>query len=515
MAYDLIVIGTGPGGYVCAIRAAQLGLKTAVVEKRSTHGGTCGNVGCIPSKALLHASHMFDEASHGLADLGVKVVDPPRLDLKTMMKHKADTVAANVGGVAFLFKKNKINSYRGVGRILGAGRIEVVGENGATQILESRYMVDRDRLGGGAAARRRRQGDRLRREDDFVVDRGAGARCGDPSISSSSARGSSASSSARSGGVRRAGDGHRISRPHLAGRRRGDRDPLPEDFGEAGFAFHARRQGHQDRQDHRRRLGGLRLHQGRRRHPHHRRRSAHRHGGRIPYTAGLGLEEIGVATERGRVVVDEHFRANVPGIFAIGDVVRGAMLAHKAEEEGVAVAEILAGQSGHVNYGVIPSVVYTMPEIAWVGMTEEDAKSAGVAYNVGQISLFRQWPRARQPADGRLRQSAGRRRHRPRDRRAYSGLGRRRIDRRGRHADGVLRRGGGFARTCHAHPTLSEAIERKRRSASPSAPSICDMLAESNPSSRGAFRGTQKASKDAPEGGAARPSRRPLRGLLR
>jgi dihydrolipoamide dehydrogenase len=140
MSYDLVVIGAGPGGYVCAIRAAQLGLKTAVVEKEATFGGTCLNVGCIPSKALLHASHKFAETAHELAPLGV-IVDPPRLDLAAMMKHKTDTVAANVNGVAYLFKKNKVDSYRGVARIVGAGKIEVSGADGAIQTLDAKAIV--------------------------------------------------------------------------------------------------------------------------------------------------------------------------------------------------------------------------------------------------------------------------------------------------------------------------------------------------------------------------------------
>ncbi len=179
MTYDLVVIGSGPGGYVCAIRAAQLGLKTAVVEKDATFGGTCLNVGCIPSKALLHASHMFAEAAHGLAPLGV-IVDSPRLDLPAMMKHKDDTVGANVNGVAFLFKKNKIDSFRGVGRLKGAGKVEVTGADGATQTVEAKNIV----IATGSAVAPLRDAsasrNRRRRKADPLLHRRIGAGEGPP-----------------------------------------------------------------------------------------------------------------------------------------------------------------------------------------------------------------------------------------------------------------------------------------------------------------------------------------------
>jgi dihydrolipoamide dehydrogenase len=457
MAYDLIVIGSGPGGYVCAIRAAQLGLKTAVVEKRATHGGTCGNIGCIPSKALLHASHMFEEAGHGLAALGV-IVDAPRLDLAAMMKHKNDTVAANVGGVAFLFKKNKIDAFHGVGRIVGAGKVEVTAADGGAQLLEGKNIViatgstvaplrdadgkeieidektilsstgalELDRVPGhlvvvGAGVIGLELGSVWRRLGAKVtvieyLDRilpGADAEIAARFQKILEKQGLSFHLGSKVTKIAKAGEGVEVS---FASIEKGEASAIAADA--ALIAT-----------------------------------------GRIPYMSGLGLEELGVALERGRVVIDDHFRTNVAGVYAIGDVVRGPMLAHKAEEEGVAVAELLAGQAGHVNYDVIPSIVYTMPEVAWVGVAEEEAKAAGLSYNVGKFPFT---------ANGRARanrQTEG----------FVKVLADAATDRViGAHIIGsdageliaeaaVLMEFSGsaedLARTCHAHPTLSEAIK--------------------------------------------------------
>ncbi|MBG0809329.1 dihydrolipoyl dehydrogenase [Methylosinus sp. H3A] len=457
MAYDLIVIGTGPGGYVCAIRAAQLGLKTAVVEKRATHGGTCGNVGCIPSKALLHASHMFDEAGHGLADLGV-IVDPPRLDLKAMMKHKADTVAANVGGVAFLFKKNKIDSYHGVGRILGAGRVEVTGENGATQILESRNIVIA--TGSAVAPLRDVDGKEIAFDEKTILSSTGALELDAPPkhlvVVGAGVIGLELGSVWRRLGAQVTVIEYldRISPgadAEIATR-------FQKILEKQGFAFHLAAkvtkiektaEGVSVAYASTKGGGGTPIAAD----------AVLIATGRLPYTAGLGLEEAGVLTERGRVVIDEHFGSNVPGIYAIGDVVRGAMLAHKAEEEGVALAEILAGQAGHVNYGIIPSVVYTMPEVAWVGMNEEEAKSAGLAYNVGKFPFSANGrARANRQTEGFVKVLA--------DAATDRVIG---VHILGSDASeliaeaGVLMEFSGaaedLARTCHAHPTLSEAIK--------------------------------------------------------
>ena len=387
MTYDLIVIGTGPGGYVCAIRAAQLGLKTAVVEKDPTFGGTCLNVGCIPSKALLHASHMFEEAAHGLAPLGV-VVDPPRLDLPAMMKHKDDTVGANVNGVAFLFKKHKIDSFSGVGRLKAPGDVEVDGAATAPlkrsrrrtwlspPVRPSRRCATpparRSRSTRSSSCRPPARWHWRRRRSLVVVGAGViGLELGSvwrrlgPEVTviefldrilpgfdlEIAARfqkilekqGFDFRLTSKVTGVRREGTG-KAERAVVS---YSSVDGATSDTIEADAVLIAT--------------------------------------GRIPFTQGLGLEDAGVALERGRVVIDERFATNVPGVYAIGDVVRGPMLAHKAEDEGIAVAEILAGQAGHVNYGVIPSVVYTMPEVAAVGITEEEAKSRGIEVDIGKF----------------------------------------------------------------------------------------------------------------------------------
>ncbi|NUJ79625.1 dihydrolipoyl dehydrogenase [Methylocystis sp. FS] len=460
MTYDLIVIGSGPGGYVCAIRAAQLGLKTAVVEKDPTFGGTCLNVGCIPSKALLHASHMFEEAAHGLAPLGV-MVDPPRLDLAAMMKHKDDTVGANVNGVAFLFRKHKIESFRGVGRLNGAGRVAVVGPDGAVQTLETKNIVLA--TGSAVAPLRDASGAEIAVDEKLILSStgalalaktpkrlvvvGAGViglelgsvwrRLGaevnaieyldrilpgfDLEIAARfqkilEKQGFDFRLASKVTGVRREGTG-KAERAVVS---YSSVDGATSDTVEADAVLIAT--------------------------------------GRIPFTQGLGLEDAGVALERGRIVIDESFATNVTGVYAIGDVVRGPMLAHKAEDEGIAVAEILAGQAGHVNYGVIPSVVYTMPEVAAVGMTEEEAKSRGIEVAIGKFPFTANGrARAMRATDGFVKIIA--------DTATDRVLG---VHIVGAAAGeliaeaAVLMEFSGsaedLARTCHAHPTLSEAM---------------------------------------------------------
>jgi dihydrolipoamide dehydrogenase len=452
MSYDLVVIGSGPGGYVCAIRAAQLGLKVAVVEKWSTFGGTCLNIGCIPSKALLYASEMFEEAAHGMAALGV-VVGPPKLDLPAMMKHKDDTVAANVNGVAFLFKKNKIESFIGTGRILAPDKVEVRNADGKATTLETKAIAiatgsEVARLPGveidetiivsstGALA--------LSKVPAQLLVVGAGviglelgsvwARLGArvtvveyldrilPGIDAEVARqfqrilekqGLKFHLASKVASVAKTATGAAVSIEPAAG---GQPQTLEADVVLVAI-------------------------------------------GRRPYTEGLGLEAVGVAMERGQVVIDAHFQTNVPGVYAIGDVVRGPMLAHKGEDEGVALAEILAGQAGHVNYAAIPSVVYTSPEVAVVGKTEEELKAAGIAYNVGKFPFT---------ANGRARAM----RHTEGFVKVLADAATDRVL--GVHILGfgagemiheavVLMEFGGsaedLARCTHAHPTLSEAVK--------------------------------------------------------
>jgi dihydrolipoamide dehydrogenase len=388
MPYDLIVIGSGPGGYVCAIRAAQLGMKTAVIEKWATFGGTCLNIGCIPSKAMLNASELYEEAARKFAEMGIKV-GTPAIDLAAMMKYKQGAVDGNVKGVDYLFKKNKIETFHGAGRITAPGKVEVKNADGKAQVLETKNIViatgsDAARLNGIDFDEKRIVSSTGALELPAVPKKllivGAGIiglelgsvwrRLGAevtivefldhilPGIDSEVAKqfhrilpkqGIAVRLSSKVSGVDSSGKVLKVKVEPATG---GVAETLDADVVLVAI-------------------------------------------GRVPYTEGLGLEALGVKKDnRGRILVDPHFRTNVEGIYAIGDVIAGPMLAHKAEEEGVAIAEILAGQAGHVNYDVIPNVVYTYPEIASVGKTEEELKAAGIAYNVGKFP-FAANPRAR------------------------------------------------------------------------------------------------------------------------
>ncbi|RYC30498.1 dihydrolipoyl dehydrogenase [Lichenibacterium minor] len=456
MRYDLVVIGTGPGGYVCAIRAAQLGLKTAVVEKRATQGGTCLNVGCIPSKALLHASEMFAAASHDLPALGVKV-GTPELDWAAMGKHRDDTVAANVQGVSYLFKKNKVDAFHGLGTIEGGKdgthRVRVTGEDGATQTIETANIVIA--TGSEVATLPGMEVD----ERSIVSSTGALVL---PEVPKRMIVIGAGVIGLELGSVyRRLGAEVEVVEyldrilPGLDGEVAKTFHRMLE---KQGFAFHLGQKVSKveptnagacvtfapvDGGEERRLDADVVLVAT----------------GRRPNTEGLGLDAAGVAVERGRVVIDDHFQTNVPGIYAIGDVVRGLMLAHKAEDEGVAVAEILAGQAGHVNYGVIPAVVYTMPEIASVGATEEELKTAGVPYRSGKFPYTANGrARATRHTDGFVKVLA----HAETDRvlgvHIISSVAGELIQ-----ECSVLMEFGGsaedLARTCHAHPTMSEAVK--------------------------------------------------------
>ncbi len=453
MTYDLIVIGTGPGGYVCAIRAAQLGLKVAVVEKRATFGGTCLNIGCIPSKALLHASELFEEAGHSFAEMGIGV-PAPTLDLKAMMGFKDKAVEGNTKGVDFLIKKNKITPYLGTGTITAPGKVAVAQENGTTTELETKAIViatgsDVARLPGieidetqvvsstGALT--------LEKVPGKLIVVGAGViglelgsvwrRLGaevtvvefldrilpgmDLDVAKSFQRilqkqGFGFKLGSKVTGVTKTGAGLSVSVEPAAG---GAAETLEADVVLVAI-------------------------------------------GRVPYTTGLGLEALGVARDpRGRVVTDAHFQTNVPGIFAIGDAIAGPMLAHKAEDEGVAVAELLAGHAGHVNYDVIPGVVYTSPEVAAVGKTEEELKAAGIDYKVGKFPFLANGrAKANNQTDGFVKVLA--------DATTDKVLGVHIIGMEAGeliHECAVLMEFGGssedLARTCHAHPTRSEAVK--------------------------------------------------------
>ena len=453
MAYDLVVIGSGPGGYVCAIRAAQLGMKVAVVEKQKTFGGTCLNIGCIPSKALLHASELFEEAGHSFEKMGIKLA-APKLDLSGMMKFKDDGVEGNVKGVAFLFRKNKIEAFLGAGKILAAGQIEIRADDGQAQTIETKAIViatgsDVARLNGididekrivsstgalsldkvpqrllvvGAGVIGLELGSVWRRLGSEVLvveflDRilpGIDAEVGKQFQRMLERQGMTFKLSSKLTAVDDSGKKLKAKVEPVAG---GAAETVEADVVLVAI-------------------------------------------GRVPYTEGLGLEAAGVNRDnRGRVVVDRHFASSVPGIYAIGDVIAGPMLAHKAEDEGVAVAEILAGQAGHVNYDVIPNVVYTYPEIASVGKSEEELKEGGIAYRAGKFP-FTANPRARVnlTPEGfvKILADAGTDR--------VLGVHIVSADAGNMIAEAAVAMEFGassedIARTCHAHPTLSEAVK--------------------------------------------------------
>ncbi|CAH1670698.1 lipoamide dehydrogenase [Hyphomicrobiales bacterium] len=452
MSYDLVVIGTGPGGYVCAIRAAQLGLKVAVVEKRKTHGGTCLNVGCIPSKALLHASEMFEEAGHTFEKLGV-VVGTPKLDLKAMMAHKQETIDANVNGVGFLLKKNKIDAFHGTASIPAAGKVVVTAEDGKAQELETRNIVIA--TGSESAPLPGVTID----EKTVVTSTGAleiGAVPKELVVVGAGVIGLEIGSVWSRLGAK-------VTVVEFLDR------ILPGMDGEVAKQF----QRILEKQGFTFQLGSkvTKVETGKKGatvtvEPATGGEAKTLNAdivlvaiGRRPNTDGLGLDKAGVATERGRVVIDDHFKTNVAGIYAIGDVVRGPMLAHKAEDEGVAVAEIIAGKHGHVNYDAIPGIVYTAPEVAAIGKTEEELKAAGVAYKIGKFPFTANGrARAMRHTDGFVKVLA--------DAATDRVLGCHII---GPHAGDliaevtVLMEFGGsaedLARTCHAHPTLAEAVK--------------------------------------------------------
>ncbi|TCD15932.1 dihydrolipoyl dehydrogenase [Oricola cellulosilytica] len=452
--YDVVVIGSGPGGYVCAIKCAQLGLKTAIVEKRATLGGTCLNIGCIPSKALLYASEIFHEAEHNLPALGVKV-GKPKLDLKAMLAHKDETVKSNVDGVAFLMKKNKIDVLHGAGKVLGEGKLSVNDGDGKTEEIEAKYIViasgsdvagipgvdvefDEKTVVSSTGALE------LEKVPEHMIVVGGGViglelgsvwkRLGanvtvveyldtilggmDKDVSKQFQRmlakqGIEFKLGAKVTGVKKSAKGGEVTFEPVKG---GNTESLTADVVLVAT-------------------------------------------GRKPYTEGLGLERAGVVLDnRGRVEINEHWQTSVTGIYAIGDVVRGPMLAHKAEDEGMAVAEILAGQHGHVNYNVIPNVVYTEPEVASVGKTEEELKADGVEYTVGKFPFTANGrARAMLATDGFVKILS--------DKNTDRVLGVHIVGKGAGdliHESAVLMEFSGssedLARTCHAHPTMSEAV---------------------------------------------------------
>ena len=450
--YDVVVIGSGPGGYVCAIRAAQLGLKTACIEKDNTLGGTCLNVGCIPSKALLSVSEKYAQASHDFDALGIEV-GTPKANLKKMMTHKDKVVAANTQGIAFLFKKNKVDHLVGTGTITGAGTVEISGKDGKKTITAKNIVIatgsESSLLNGVAVDEKQIVSSTgslaLEKIPATMAVIGGGViglelgsvwqRLGtkvtviefmDRLLPGSDLEVSKEMKKL----MTKQGMELRLSTKVTGAQTSKDKVTLTLEPANGGTAEKLE-------------VENVLLSIGRR-----------------PYTQGLGLEKAGVKVDnRGRVEIDDHFQTNVAGIYAIGDVVRGAMLAHKAEDEGVVVAEIIAGQSGHINYDAIPSVVYTFPEVASVGKTEEQLKEAGIEYKSGKFPFM---------ANGRARAMA-----------AIDGFVKILADKKtdrvlGCHIVGpeagtliaevalAMEFGASaedIARTCHAHPTLNEAVK--------------------------------------------------------
>jgi dihydrolipoamide dehydrogenase len=457
-SFDVIVIGGGPGGYNTAIRAGQLGLSVACIDKRGPFGGTCLNIGCIPSKALLHASERFHEAGHDFAALGIKA--KVELDLPAMMAKKDKVVRELTKGVEFLFKKNKVEPIVGEAKIIGApsngsgGKVEVKTRDGARTLTAKNIVIatgsDVAKLPGvtidekqivsstgalalkevpkrllvvGAGVIGLELGSVWRRLGAEVtvvefLDRitpGIDGEVGKAFQRVLTKQDFSFQLSTKVVGVEKAKTGLKVTVEPAAG---GEKSVIETDIMLVAI-------------------------------------------GRVPYTAGLGLEAAGVALDkRGRVVTDDHYRTNVAGIWAIGDCREGPMLAHKAEDEAVAVAEIIAGKAGHVNYDAIPSVVYTFPEVATVGKTEEELKAAGVAYKIGKFP-FTANARAKTIAatDGLVKIIA--------DAATDKVLGCHII---GPEAGNLIAEvvlgiefgaaSEDIARTCHAHPTLTEAVRQ-------------------------------------------------------
>ncbi|MDE2030172.1 MAG: dihydrolipoyl dehydrogenase [Alphaproteobacteria bacterium] len=447
-SYDLIVIGSGPGGYVAAIRAAQLGLKTAVVEKNPTLGGTCLNVGCIPSKALLTSSEKYADALHGFAAHGVRAPSVS-FDLAAMMGHKDKVVKDNTAGIEYLFKKNKIDWIKGKGVIAGAGKVDVAGQTYATKNIliatgsESTPLpgiaVDEKRIvtstgalvlsevpktmvviGGGVIGLELGSvWQRLGAQVTVVefLDRILPTMDGEISKTMQKI-------------LAKQGMQFKLGSKVTSSVNNGKDVSLTVEAASGGNAEKMQAD-----------IVLLAI-------------------GRRPFTEGLGLDKVGVKLdERKRIVTDHKFQTNIPGIYAIGDVIAGPMLAHKAEDEGVVCAEMMAGQSGHINYDAIPGVVYTWPEAASVGKSEEELKKDGIAYKAGKFPFS---------ANGRARAMG--------DTEGFAKiLADAKTDRiLGAHIVGpdagtmiaelalAMEFGASsedVARTCHAHPTLNEVVK--------------------------------------------------------
>lgn len=451
--FDVTIIGSGPGGYVCAIRAAQLGLKVAIVEQWPTFGGTCLNIGCIPSKAMLHASEMVEQLAHNFDKLGIEV-SGAKVNLDKMMAHKDGVVKANTSGIEYLFKKNKITAFKGLGSIEATGKVKVTPQKGDAEIIETKNIIiatgsvstdlpgleiDEKQVVSSTGALS------LSKVPQNLLVIGAGviglelgsvwARLGakvtvveyldhilpgmDKDLSKNFMRnlkkqGFDIKLSTKVTGVNKSDNGLVVTTEAAQG---GSASTIKADIVLVAI-------------------------------------------GRKAFTSGLGLEKIGVELdERGRIKTNDNYKSSVDGIYAIGDVIKGPMLAHKASEEGVVLAEILAGKKAHVNYGVIPGVVYTSPEIASVGKTEEQLKEEGIAYKVGKFPFSANGrAKAMLASDGFVKILADAKTDRVLGGHILGQSAGEMI-----HEIAILMEFSGAAEdlalTCHAHPTMSEAIK--------------------------------------------------------
>ena len=451
--YDVVIIGGGPGGYNCAIRAGQLGLKTACIEKRETLGGTCLNVGCIPSKALLHASELYEEANTNFASMGIEV-GSIKLNLDTMMARKDEAVSGLTQGVEFLLKKNKVDHIRGTGRIAGPGKVVVTGDDGKETEFSAKNIVIATGSEVTPLPGVEVDGERIITSDQAIALKsvpkklvliGAGViglelgsvwrRLGsevtvveymdrvlpgmDLEVSKQAKRlfskqGLDFKLSRKVTGVETLKTKLKV---HTEAAKGGDEETLDADVVLVCI-------------------------------------------GRRPYTQGLGLETVGIEPDKRGVIANDHWKTSAEGVWVIGDVTSGAMLAHKAEDEGVACAERIAGKAGHVNFDAIPNVVYTYPEIATIGATEEQLKDAGRAYKAGKFPFMaNSRGRTNHQTDGFVKILA--------DAKTDEVLGAHII---GPHAGEMIAEialamefrasSEDIARTSHAHPTLSEAIRQ-------------------------------------------------------
>ena len=450
--FDLVVIGSGPGGYVCAIRAAQLGLRVACVDKRGSHGGTCLNIGCIPSKALLHASEVFTEASHA-GDMGIQL-GKPKLDLPAMMTYKENGITGNTQGIDFLFKKNKVEALHGSALIVASGQVEVSLLDGGTRTLKTKNIV----IATGSESTPL-QGVEV---DEKLVVSSTGALEFDAVPKHLLIVGAGIIGLELGSVWARLGAEVTVVE-YLDRITPGVDEEVSKQFQrilqKQGFKFllgkkvtevkplkasvkvtiePAQSEGEAETLSVDKVLVSI---------------------GRRPYTEGLGLESVGVQLDVAGRIETNGFKTNVDGIYAIGDVITGPMLAHKAEDEGVAVAEMLAGKSGHVNYDVIPGVIYTAPEVAWVGLNEEELTQQGVDYRIGKFPFMANGrAKVNNTTDGFVKVLADTKNDRI--------LG---VHIVGPEAGNMIAEaavamefGGSaedLARTCHAHPTLTEAVK--------------------------------------------------------